>query len=113
MARIGKFQLSISQPGQERLSLRFLVLYHNDHRLENKKSIFCSAVLRLKVIESGQTNCWWLISYTQANRKMYTEISSEQTSLKQRGQKPAQNDVTSFLKELLTRKAFPVRFLQS
>ena len=44
---------------------------------------------------------------------MYTEISSEQTSLKQRGQKPAYNDLTFFLKELLTRKAFPVRFLQS
>ena len=37
----------------------------------------------LKDIGSGETFFWWLISYTQAKPKMYTEIYSEHTSLKQ------------------------------
>ena len=73
--------------------------------------MFCSAVLDLKVIGSGQTNFWWLISYTQAKPKMYTESSSEQTSLKQRGQKPAYHDLTFFEKNyLLVRPSFSISF---
>ena len=69
MARSGKFQLSISWQRQEETS---------------KTAYFvCSAMAELKDIGSGETFFWWLISYTQAKPKMYTEIYSEHTSLKQ------------------------------